>query len=343
MSFYNGTLLALLILVPLVFLATWWHMQSREKAKRKFASPDLFARIANSEPASRIRTRTILIAIALALIIVAFARPQGGELVVEEDVEGIDIILAIDVSRSMLARDLVPDRLTAIKNTVNSFIESSYGDRIGIVAFAGDAVTVCPLTTDHGTVQMIVDRLSTEEQVRPGTGIGNAILVGVNRLKNSEAGRVMILLTDGESNKGVEPLDAVEQAKAEGVRIYTVGIGTREGTPLPELEQPYFGPTQYRQDEEGEFISVGLDIDTLEAIADETGGRFFQITNQRDLQTLYSSITHEGEVQFQQRKIVRRDELAPYFLFIACLFLIMEAFYTYITPSEVRRAKTRPA
>ena len=339
MSFYNGTYLFLLILVPLVFITAFIRNHAREKARNKFASPSLFTKIAHIEPQSRILTRTVLTALAIVLIVVAFARPQGGEVVTEEDVEGIDIILAIDTSRSMLARDLHPDRLSAIKATVNRFIDSSYGDRIGVVAFAGDAVVVCPLTTDHGTVESIIDRLSTDESVRPGTGIGNAISVATTRLRDSDAGRVIILLTDGENNKGIDPMDAVQQAKAEGIRIYTVGIGTAEGAALPEPDQPFIGPQRYRTDEEGDLITVGLDTQTLQNIADETGGRFFQVTNQRELANLYSSITHEGETQFQQRRVVRRDELAPYFLFFACLLLIMEAFYAWFVPTEIHHAR----
>jgi len=339
MSFYSATYLLLLILVPLVFIAAYLRNTAREKARNKFASPQLFMKIAKVEPQSRMLVRTVLVALAVVLLVIAFARPQGGERVTEEQVEGIDIILAIDISRSMLARDLHPDRLSAIKSTVNRFIDSSYGDRIGVVAFAGDAVVMCPLTTDHGAVRSVIDRLTTDETVRPGTGIGNAISVATTRLKNSEAGRVVILLTDGENNKGIEPMEAVEQAKSEGIRVYTVGIGTSNGAALPEADQPFIGPPRYRIDEGGELITVGLDAQTLQDIADETGGRFFQVTNQRELANLYSSITHEGETQFQQRRVVRRDELAPYFLFLACLLLIMEAFYAYFIPTEVSHAK----
>ncbi len=338
MSFYSGTYLFFLLLVPVVVLAAWLVNRAKVKARSKFADPELFKRISTTEPISRAYIRTILTVIALGLLVFAFARPQGGERITEEEVEGIDILLAIDVSKSMLASDLYPNRLTAIKSVVRRFVDDSYGDRIGIVAFAGDAIVICPLTTDHGSVLNFIDRLSTNEPLRPGTGIGNAIHVGTTRLSNSKGGRVMILLTDGENNKGIEPLEAVNEAKSEGIRIYTVGIGTSDGAPLPEDAKSIFGTTN-RRDARGNPIMVGLDVDTLQKIADETGGKYFQVSDQRELGTLYSSIAHEGETQFQSRRIVRRDELAPYFLFLACLFLIMEAFYAYITPTEVRHAR----
>ncbi len=338
MNFYSATYLLLLLLIPVLFVGAWLTAQAREKAREKFAPEHLFSRIANPEPQSRIFVRTLLAAIALVFLILSFARPQGGQQVTEEEVVGIDILLAIDVSRSMLAADLYPNRLTAIKTVTNEFIDSSYGDRIGVVAFAGDAVVVCPLTTDHGSVLGFIDRLTTEEPLRPGTGIGNAIHVGVNRLKQSEGGRVMILLTDGENNKGMDPIEAAAEAKSEGVRIYTVGVGTTAGAPLPDQSQSMLG-TRYRTDDRGNTIKVGLDVAALEKIAQDTGGKYFQVSSQRQLHSLYSNITHEDETRFQARRIVRREELAPYFLFIAALFLILEAFYSYITPAEVRHAK----
>ncbi|MCX6647366.1 MAG: VWA domain-containing protein [bacterium] len=339
MSFYSATSLILLILVPVLFIANWAIERSRAKSRNVFAAPDLFRKIATVEPASRNIWRGIFTAIALALMLVALARPQGGEKVVEEEVQGIDIMLVLDVSRSMDARDLYPSRLNAIKQVVSDFIDSSYGDRIGVIAFAGEATVICPLTNDHGAVISFIDRLTTNEDIPPGTAIGNAIRLGVNRFRESETGRVMILLTDGENNKGLEPLDALQEAVDAGVRIYTVGIGTPDGAPLPEAEQPMVGSTRFRTDPDGNRVTVGLDVDTLQKIADDTGGHYFSVSNQGELKTLYSRIAHEGETEFMSRRIVRKDELAPYFLLLAALFLIMESFYTYLIPSGVKHAR----
>lgn len=341
MSFYSSTLLFLLVLVPILFLAALVRERARVKTRNTFASPDLFVQFANIEPSSRGKWRTVFTAIALALMLVALARPQGGEKIVEEEVEGIDILMVIDISKSMDARDLYPTRLNAIKNVVYDFIDSSYGDRIGIVAFAGEATVVCPLTNDHGSVLSFVDRLTTNENLPPGTGIGNAIRLGINRFRDTETGRVMILLTDGENNKGIDPLDTLNNAVSEGVRIYTVGIGTQDGAPLPESQQPAIGRTRFRTDDQGNEITVGLDVDTLRTIAEVTGGHYFPVSNQGDLRTLYTRITHEGETEFLSRRIVRKDELAPYFLLLAALFLIMEAFYAYLVTGEVKHAKAR--
>ncbi len=343
MSFYNLTYLLLLVVVPLVFVAAAIQEFNRRKARKNFAPQVLLEKYATLEPPGRSKVRAVLVVIALVLMLVGFARPQGGEQTLEEEVEGIEIVLAIDVSRSMLARDLYPNRLAAIKEVVYDFVESSFGDRIGIVAFAGDAVVICPLTTDHGSVLSFVDRLDTEQPIRPGTAIGSALHLAVNRFRDREdTGRVVILLTDGENNKGIDPMEAVREAKDAGVRVYTVGIGTAQGAPLPDTEsQPIFSSQRYRTDSTGNPINVGLDADTLRTIAAETGGRYFSAQNQVEVKSLYGRIAHEGQTQFQTRRIVRKDELAPYFLLIACLFLIMESFYAYVMPAEVRHARSR--
>ena len=340
MSFYDVTYLLLLILLPLVAIGAIARERARAKARDRFAPAELLSRYSTIEPGARTRVRTILVIAALALLVLAFARPQGGERVLEEEVEGIEIILAIDISRSMLARDLYPDRLSAIKEVVYSLVNASYGDRIGVIGFAGDATVVCPLTNDHGSVITFVDRLSTDEPIRPGTAIGDAIHLAVKRFRDPEAGRVVILLTDGENNKGIDPLVATDEAVQAGVRVYTVGVGTPQGAPLPDWRGPSFpGFSKYRTDEEGEQIMVGLDENTLRRIADKTGGRYFAAANESQVRTLYSRISHEGAVEFQSRRMVRRDELAPFFLLLSVLFLIMEAFYAYITPAEVRHAR----
>jgi Ca-activated chloride channel family protein len=342
MSFYNGIFLFLLALVPIVIVAAYLHELGKAKARTKFAPPELFQKFAVVEPSIRSKIRSILVAIALGLLLVAFARPQGGEKVLEENVQGIEIVIAMDISRSMLARDLYPDRLSAIKTVVDNFIESSYGDRIGVVAFAGDAIVACPLTTDHGSAAAFVDRLNTDEPINPGTAIGSAIHLAVNRFHDSNAGRVIILLTDGENNKGVDPMQATQEAANAGVRIYTVGIGTPQGAPLPTTEnRPLMGAERFRSDAKGDPIKVGLDESLLKQIANKTGGQYFSVANQAELRTLYGRISQEGQVQFQSRRTVRRDELAPYFLLLAALFLIMEAFYAYITPAEVAHAHAK--
>ena len=218
---------------------------------------------------------------ALALLIVALARPQDVERLSRTNTEGIDIMLAIDVSGSMLARDFRPDRITAAKEVAGSFIADRYGDRIGLVAFAGEAFTQSPLTTDQGTLQTLLARIRSG-LIEDGTAIGNGLATAINRLRESEAkSKVIILLTDGVNNQGqIAPMIA----KAQGIRVYTIGVGTEGMAPYPAVDI-YGTPT-------GGTVMAKVEIDekTLRSIAEQTGGQYFRATDKAKLKAIYDQI-----------------------------------------------------
>ena len=220
---------------------------------------------------------------ALALLIVALARPQDVERLSRTNTEGIDIMLAIDVSGSMLARDFRPDRITAAKEVAGSFIADRYGDRIGLVAFAGEAFTQSPLTTDQGTLQTLLARIRSG-LIEDGTAIGNGLATAINRLRESEAkSKVIILLTDGVNNRGESaPGMAAEIAKEQGIRVYTIGVGSRGTAPTPAIDM--FGNMTFVQ------AKVEIDEKTLQEIADATGGRYFRATDNEKLRAIYDEI-----------------------------------------------------
>ena len=222
---------------------------------------------------------------ALALLIVALARPQDVEQNVRTNTEGIDIMLAIDVSGSMLARDFRPDRITAAKEVAGSFIADRYGDRIGLVAFAGEAFTQSPLTTDQGTLQTLLARIRSG-LIEDGTAIGNGLATAINRLRESDAkSKVIILLTDGVNNQGqIAPMTAAEIAKAQGIRVYTIGVGTEGMAPYPAVDI-YGTPT-------GGTVMAKVEIDekTLRSIAEQTGGQYFRATDKAKLKAIYDQI-----------------------------------------------------
>ena len=225
----------------------------------------------------------VLRAAAFALLVVALARPQDVERLSHTNTEGIDIMLAIDVSGSMLARDFRPDRITAAKEVAGSFISDRYGDRIGLVAFAGEAFTQSPLTTDQGTLQTLLSRIRSG-LIEDGTAIGNGLATAINRLRESEAkSKVIILLTDGVNNRGeIAPLTAAEIAKAQGIRVYTIGVGSRGTAPTPAIDM--FGNMTFVQ------AKVEIDEKTLQEIADATGGRYFRATDNEKLRAIYDEI-----------------------------------------------------
>ena len=225
----------------------------------------------------------VLRAAAFALLVVALARPQDVERLSHTNTEGIDIMLAIDVSGSMLARDFRPDRITAAKEVAGSFISDRYGDRIGLVVFAGEAFTQSPLTADQSTLLTLLGRVRSG-LIEDGTAIGNGLATAINRLRESDAkSKVIILLTDGVNNRGeIAPVMAAEIAKEQGIRVYTIGVGSRGTAPTPAIDM--FGNMTFVQ------AKVEIDEKTLQEIADATGGRYFRATDNEKLRAIYDEI-----------------------------------------------------
>ena len=222
---------------------------------------------------------------ALATLVMALARPQSAEQNTRTNTDGIDIMLALDVSGSMLARDFRPDRLEAAKEVAGSFISDRYGDRIGLVVFAGEAFTQSPLTADQSTLLTLLGRVRSG-LIEDGTAIGNGLATAINRLRESDAkSKVIILLTDGVNNRGeIAPQTAAEIAKAQGIRVYTIGVGTEGMAPYPAVDI-YGTPT-------GGTVMAKVEIDekTLRSIAEQTGGQYFRATDKAKLKAIYDQI-----------------------------------------------------
>ncbi|WP_288330989.1 VWA domain-containing protein [uncultured Alistipes sp.] len=260
----------------------------------------------------------VLRAAAFALLVVALARPQDIEQNVRSNTEGIDIMLAIDVSGSMLARDFKPDRITAAKEVAGSFIADRYGDRIGLVAFAGEAFTQSPLTTDQSTLQTLLARIRSG-LIEDGTAIGNGLATAINRLRESDAkSKVIILLTDGVNNRGeIAPMTAAEIAKAQGIRVYTIGVGTEGMAPYPAIDM---GGNLI-------FVNQKVEIDekVLKAISDMTGGRYFRATDKDKLKAVYDEIN-----QLEKSKVEVTEHISYHELFLvwalAALGLLLAEF-----------------
>ena len=219
---------------------------------------------------------------ALVMIVLAIARPRSSEEFSKVDTEGIDIILAMDVSTSMLARDLTPDRISASKDIAIEFIAQRPTDRMGIVVFAGESFTQCPLTTDRATLINLMKDVQTD-LIEDGTAIGNGLATAVARMKDSDAkSRVVILLTDGVNNRGeISPQMAAEIAKTYGIRVYTIGVGANGMAPYPVMT-PWGVEVQN--------VKVEIDEALLSEIADATGGRYFRATDNTKLAERYSEI-----------------------------------------------------
>ena len=281
-EFANPKLLWLLLLVPLAII---WYILRHKKQEASVTFSDLKGMV-KLPRTWKAWFRHLLFGLkmaALVLLIVALARPQSSSTNSTSNIEGIDIVMAMDVSGSMLARDLKPDRLTAAKEVASNFVKDRPGDRMGLVIFSGETFTQVPLTTDHGVMLNMLAEMKNG-LIEDGTAIGDGLATAISRLKDSEAiSKVIILLTDGMNNAGsVDPYTAAEIAKLYGIRVYTIGVGTYGMAPYP-AKTP-FGTTVMQQ------IKVEIDEKLLTTIANSTGGKYFRANNNKKLDEIYQEI-----------------------------------------------------
>lgn len=256
--------------------------------------------------------------LALVLIIVALARPQTAFKRNKIDVEGVDIVITLDISGSMKMMDFSPNRLEAAKKVAGDFIEGRPNDRIGLVVYAGEAFTQCPLTSDHQTLLGLLEKVKFE-LIEDGTAIGDGLGTALNRLRESEAkSKIVILLTDGVNNTGyLDPYSAAEIAHNLGIKVYTVGCGTNNGqAPYPTPYGPIYMPTE-------------LDEPLLSSIAQETGGKYFRATNNKKLKEVYAEIDKMEKTKISESVFENKsDEFVP-FLILAIGCLLLEIIFRY--------------
>ena len=314
-SFAYPWVLYFIIIVPI--LIAWYIWQGRKKqAAITYSSLKMFEKI----PATfRERLRHLPFALrmlALVFLIIALARPQNFSAGQSVNAEGIDIAMVLDISGSMLAEDFKPNRLEAAKNVIDNFVSARTTDRIGLVIFSREAFTQCPLTIDYSVLRNLLGDIRTG-MIEDGTAIGNGIANGINRLKDSDAeSRVIILLTDGVNNAGeVDPISAAEIASTFGIRIYTIGVGTRGQAPYP-VQTP-FG-TRYQ------MVPVEIDEVILKKIADITGGEYFRATNNRALEEIYNKIDKMEKTKIEITSYRNAKELFAGWLGIGFILLLLE-------------------
>lgn len=263
----------------------------------------------------------ILRVLTFAMIIIVLARPQTQNSWKNKTIEGIDIMLAMDVSTSMLAEDLKPNRIEAAKQVASEFISGRPNDNIGLSIFAGEAFTQCPMTIDHGSLLNLLHNVRTDIAARglieDGTAIGMGLANAVSRLKDSKAkSKVVILLTDGSNNRGdISPMTAAEIAKSLGIRVYTIGVGTNKVAPYP---MPVAGGVQYVN------IPVEIDSKTLSEIAVATEGDFYRATNTKELRKIYQEIDQLEKSKLNVKQFSKRYEAFQPFAIVAVLALLLE-------------------
>lgn len=320
MSLHNPFVLILIPVALLLFL----YKQKKQVSESgfKFSSGELVGKL-NGTLKLRLSQNLIYVRmLAVILLIFALARPQSPVADSKIQSEGIDIVLAIDCSTSMLAEDFKlggqrQNRVEVVKNVVKDFIMGRKNDRIAIVAFASRAYTVCPLTLDYGWLLDNLERVKTG-LIEDGTALGSGIATSLNRLKDSKAkSKVVILLTDGRNNTGkISPLTASEAARALKIKVYTIGAGSKGPVPYPVKD--FFGNTVYQP------IQIDIDEDTLIKIADMTGAKYFRATDTESLRKIYKEIDELEKTTIEEKGYLEYNELFNVFLILSLIFLLLD-------------------
>ena len=319
LSFAQPQFLWLLLLVPLL---AWLKGKFGGTPGVLFSTTKTVAKIGGRRRSRAGDFLTGLLYLALIALILALARPQEGKTITRTQASGVDIMLVIDVSRSMLAEDFTiggqrANRLEAVKQVTETFIRERPNDRIGIVAFAGRPYLVSPLTLDHDWLRQNLERTRIG-LVEDGTAIGSALASASNRLKDKEAkSKLVVLLTDGDNNMGrVSPVTAAEAAQALGIKVYTIGSGSRGNAPYPVGDA--FGRTVYRQ------IPVEFDEEILKQIAATTGGSYFRATDTQSLQGIFDEIDELEKSEVEVQKVAQYKDLFPWFVLAGAVLLAAE-------------------
>tara|TARA_B100000424_G_scaffold251944_1_gene227832 strand:- start:1458 stop:2456 length:999 start_codon:yes stop_codon:yes gene_type:complete len=318
LEFLNPEYFILLGVIPIIIL---WNYLNRDKLNNsiKFSNSEAFKNSSNIYSILKVSLRYLRI-ISLVLIITALARPQVIDTSTRVKTNsGVDIIMAIDVSASMLAKDLKPNRLDALKNVADEFIKNRVTDRIGLVEYAGESYTKTPLTTDKSITLRSLREIKYNNIIEGGTAIGMGLATSVNRIKDSKAkSKVIILLTDGVNNAGfIDPITAAELAKEFQIKIYSIGLGTN-GLALSPVGIDARGKFNYAN------IQVEIDEKLLTQISEMTGGKYFRATDNERLKEIYSDIDKLEKTEIEEFKYYSVDEKFRYFLVPAILLIVFE-------------------
>ena len=334
LEFANRHYFYLLLLVPLLVGFYVLVFKWKSRALARFGNLDLVQKLSRSTSRGRQVLKAALLIAGVFFMVVALARPRVGTKLEEIRRKGVDIFVALDVSLSMQAEDIKPSRLEKAKHEIDAFIDVLEGDRIGLIAFAGEAFVQCPLTLDYGAARTFLDIMNPGLIPEPGTNLADAIAKATKNFESQERKyKVLVLITDGEDHVG-DPVAEAEAAAKEGVVIYTVGIGSPQGVPIPVYDERGV-QTGFKKDRNGEVILTKLDAFTLEKIALTAGGKYYQSsTGETRLKDIYEEIAKMEEKELGSMKFSQYEDQFQWLLFFAIFVLVVEPIIT-----ERRRTK----
>lgn len=317
-QFQNIDYFFLLLIIPILIVLYIWIIR-KQRPKIVHSATQFMMAFPKSNRVYLQHLPFLFLLLSIIGIIIALARPQSSSTRREIETEGIDIVIAIDVSTSMLAEDIKPNRFEAAKETAKEFIKKRVNDRIGLVVFSGESFTQCPITIDHSVLLSLVDKIKAG-MIIDGTAIGMGLATAVTRLKDSKAkSKIIILITDGVNNAGIiSPVTATDIAKAFGIKVYTIGVGTKGMAPYP-VQTP-FG-TQYQ------YVDVKIDDELLTYIAQSTGGKYFRATNRKSLEKVYAEIDAMEKTKINVAYFTKKQDLFYPFLLGSVIFFSLSIFF----------------
>ncbi|MBK8584909.1 MAG: VWA domain-containing protein [Bacteroidetes bacterium] len=312
-----------LAVLPLILLVYLYHLRWKNKARKQFGDPALVERLAPNVSKTKPVTKLVLNLLGISLVIIACANPQIGTRLEEVKREGVDIIIALDISNSMKAQDIKPSRLERSKQAISRLIDKLENDRIGMVVFAGQAYVQLPITSDYAAAKLFLSTIDTDLIPTQGTCVGCAIdLATESFVGNDNKHKALIIITDGENHED-DAVEAAKKAHATGVVIHTIGMGSPDGAPIPISRNGY--QTDFLKDKAGNTVITKLETLTLEQIASEGKGQFIQASNSDDgLSTILAQINKMDKKSFGSKQFTDYEDRFQYFLAAGLLLLLLE-------------------
>jgi len=322
--FAHGEYLYLLFLLPLLLAFFWLMLRMRRNALERFVLPAMFPRLAASASNAKVLLKFSLVLVAVACLVVALANPQIGTRLEEVKQEGVDLFIALDVSTSMKAEDIKPNRLEKARLEIRNLINRLRGDRIGLVVFAGEAFTQFPLTTDYGAAYLFVDVVDSDVVPVPGTSIGSAIRRSLASFDFKEpTSKVIVIITDGENTEG-DAFEAAREAAEKGVRIYAIGMGSPAGSPIP-VYNASGRQVDFKRDRSGSVVVTKLDEVSLQKITDVAGGQYYRASNTQDeLNEIYQELNALDKEEFGTIQFTDYEDRFQFFIAAGLLLLLFD-------------------
>jgi Ca-activated chloride channel family protein len=326
LRFENPELLHLLWGVFIITGFFLWSAKYKKLLLKRFGNFEIIQKLTRNFSSTRRNIKITLIVFSYIFFVIALANPQIGTKLEEVTREGVDIIVALDVSTSMLAEDIKPSRLEKAKHEVSQLLDLLQGDRIGLVAFAGMAHVQCPLTLDYSAAKLFLHIIDTDLIPQPGTAIGAAIKTALKAFNSQERKyKVLIMITDGEDHE-TDPLEAAKEAEQQGVIIYSVGIGSPQGVPIP-MYDIYGNQMGFKKDRQGSVVTTKLDVVSLQKIAYQTGGKYFLAsTGEAELDEIYNDISALEKKELVSKQFSQYEDRFQIFLLIGLLLVVLEVF-----------------